>query len=77
MTQNNFEERLAVLEAEMARLRADVEKLREPKDWRSAVGMFTGDKTMKRIDEYGRQYREADRRRTLKALSRKKKSRKS
>ena len=74
MTQNHVEERLAALEAQVKTLRLEFEKLREQKDWRSAVGMFTGNETMKRINEYGRKYREADRRRSRKASSRKKKA---
>jgi hypothetical protein len=39
--------------------------------------MFTGDEMQKRIDEYGRQYREADREKARKKYARKKKSTRS
>jgi hypothetical protein len=31
-------------------------------DWRRTVGMFSGDEGMKRIDQEGRKWREAERR---------------
>ncbi|MBL8796792.1 MAG: hypothetical protein JNM56_23025 [Planctomycetia bacterium] len=65
MAQQKLEERLAAVEKELIQLRVAIEKLTELRDWRSAVGMFSADdEAMKRIDEAGRKYREADRRRT-------------
>jgi hypothetical protein len=55
-------ERVAHLEREMARFR-QIQYTRIPLDWRATIGMFSGDETMKQIDEYARQFREADRRR--------------
>lgn len=62
MANNRLEERLATLETEVARLRSEVERLAQPKDWRRVAGMFTGDEVMERIVEQGRKIREADRR---------------
>jgi hypothetical protein len=62
MAQNRLAERLTTLEAEVARLRAELDKLNQSKDWRSAAGMFTGDDEMMRIFEQARKIREADRR---------------
>jgi hypothetical protein len=61
MARNNIEGRLAVLEAEVLRLRGEVERLNRPRDWRSVIGMFTGDEFMKEVDEAGRRIRERDR----------------
>ena len=60
MAKNKVEERLATLEAQMAEVLAAVKKGRG-KDWRRTLGMFTGDETMKRIDDEAIKYREADR----------------
>lgn len=74
MTQAKLEERLNALEKQLAELQAQVQKLVQPKDWRSVVGMFAGDEVMKRIDEAGRKIREEDRRRTKPKPSKRKKS---
>ena len=60
MAKNKLEERVAMLEQQMAGVLAAVQKGRS-KDWRRTLGMFTGDETMKRIDEQALQYRKADR----------------
>jgi hypothetical protein len=65
MTQASLEERLNVLEKQVAELQAQVQKLVRPKDWRNVVGMFAGDEVMKRINEAGRKIREEDRRKTM------------
>jgi hypothetical protein len=67
MSKATLEQRLTELEKQLSELKARVEKLDPPKDWRSVVGMFAGDEVMKRIDEAGRKYREADRRKTRNA----------
>lgn len=64
-----LEGRVALLEQQVAQLRAELANLAPAKDWRSTVGMFAGDETMKRIEAAGRKIREADRRRAKKALS--------
>ena len=60
--------RVARLERDVADLHARLAAAPEPapapaKDWRRTIGMFSGDELMKEIDEYARQFREADRRR--------------
>jgi hypothetical protein len=60
MARNNIEERVATLEQQMAAVLAAVGKGRN-KDWRRTLGMFTGDETVKRIDEQAQKYREDDR----------------
>jgi hypothetical protein len=67
MSKNHLEDRLAQLEAEVVRLRAEVAHLAQPRDWRSVVGMFAGDEFMKQVDEAGRKIREKDRQRFKKA----------
>jgi hypothetical protein len=70
MPQSKLEQRLAALERQMAELLAKVDKLGQPNDWRSTLGMFAGDEVMKRIDEEGRKIREKDREKARKAAAR-------
>ena len=72
MTRASLEERLNVVEKQLAELQEQVQKLIRPKDWRNVVGMFAGDEGMKRIDEAGRKYREEDRRKTMPKPSKRK-----
>ncbi len=74
MSRNQLEERVAALEHQLADLRAVVERSQLGKDWRSTVGMFTGDEFMKQVFEEALRIREADRER---ARRRYKKSRKA
>jgi len=62
MSQSTLEQRVAALEREVAELRTVLANGGQIKDWRSTVGMFSGDEGMKRIDEAGRRWREAERR---------------
>jgi hypothetical protein len=62
MTRPSLEERVAALEQQMTDLKALIANGARGQDWRSTVGMFTGDEVMKRIDEAALRYREADRR---------------
>ena len=62
MAQPTLEERVAALEREMAELRAALANATTVKDWRSTIGMFSGDEVMKQIEEHGRKWREAERR---------------
>ena len=64
MTRASLEERLNVVEKQLAELQAQVQKLVRPKDWRNVVGIFDGDVGMKEIFEEARKIREEDRRRT-------------
>lgn len=62
MAQPTLEQRVAALEREVARLAAHPGNASPPeKNWRSTIGMFAGDDTIKEIIEEGRRIREADR----------------
>lgn len=61
MTKPTLAERVSALEKEVADLRAALANGTLVKDWRSTVGMFSGDETMKRICDYALEYREKDR----------------
>lgn len=63
MAQPTLDQRVATLEQEVARLSQLLpgEKQPQQKDWRSTLGMFTGDPIMKEIIEEGRKIRELDR----------------
>lgn len=60
MTQLTLEERVAVLERQLADVKETLANGARAKDWRRTVGMFSGDEVMKRIDEAGRKWREAE-----------------
>jgi len=62
MKQATLEQRVTALEQQVAQLEHAVANGVREKDWRSTVGMFSGDEVMKRIDEAGQQWREAERR---------------
>ena len=62
MPKATVETRLKSLEHQVAELAKQVQGTEADKDWRSTIGMFSGDEIMKRIDESARQFREADRR---------------
>ncbi len=70
MAQRTLEERVATLEQQVAELRGALQKVAQPQDWRSTVGMFSGDEVMKQIDEAGRKIREADRQRARRQAKR-------
>lgn len=70
MPKPTVDTRLKVLEQQVAELAKRVPEAESPKDWRSTIGMFTGDEIMKRIDESARQLREADRRKTRQRVTR-------
>jgi uncharacterized protein YutE (UPF0331/DUF86 family) len=59
-----LEERLKEVESQLAALKAEVELMKRPTDWRSAVDKYAGDENLQRIFEAGRKIREEDRRRT-------------
>jgi hypothetical protein len=77
MGKNDLEERVKALEQQVAELQAALANGTPLKDWRSTVGMFSGDETMKRIDEAGRQWREAERRKARRKPAKKKQPAKS
>ena len=69
MSKAELEKRVAVLERQVAALLAEKNGAaglkgvpEQDQGWRSALGMFTGDETMKAIDAAGRKLREAERR---------------
>jgi hypothetical protein len=64
MAQGKLEERVAELEKELAVLKARVDTITPPTDWRGVVERFGGDEDLQRIFEAGRKIREEDRRRT-------------
>lgn len=63
MAQRAIEDRVTKLEREVAELKAALAAGARAKDWRSTLGMFSGDEVMKQIDEEARKIREADRER--------------
>jgi hypothetical protein len=74
MTELTLAERVTVLEHQMAELRAVVEKLTQPKDWRSTIGMFSGDEVMKQIFDEALKFREKDRERARRQYARSRQS---
>jgi hypothetical protein len=64
MAQAKLEERIAMLERELAVLKARVDTLTPATDWRGVVEEFGGNENLQRIFEAGRKIREEDRRRT-------------
>jgi hypothetical protein len=70
-----LESRVAALERQVAELKAAGNGAATVKDWRSTIGMFTGDEVMKRIDAEALKYREADRRKARRQFARKAKRR--
>ena len=70
MPKPTVEARLKVLEQQVAELAKRFPESNSPKDWRSTIGMFTGDEIMKGIDESARQFREANRRKAHQCATR-------
>jgi hypothetical protein len=71
MSQVTLEERVAALEKQIAELKEVVDKTVQPRDWRSTIGMFSGNQAMKEIDAAGQAIREKERERARKQVSRK------
>jgi hypothetical protein len=70
MSGRTLEQRLAALEREVAELRATVARSTPPTDWRSTIGMFTGDEVMKQVFEEAMKIREAERERARRPTKR-------
>ncbi len=66
MKKQELEERVASLEKKVADLENSLNGAHQA-DWRRAVGMFTGDEGMKRVDEEARKFRERDRQKARRA----------
>jgi hypothetical protein len=71
MNQPRLKQRVAAGEQQVAPLHTSANNHTSSSDWRSTVGMFTGDPIMKEIDKAARKLREADRRRAKRESSRK------
>lgn len=56
-----LQNRIAILESQVAALLAQKKPEPGPLDWRSTLGMFTGDEVMQRISAEALRYREQDR----------------
>lgn len=63
MATPTLEQRVAELERQVVELQSAVKNGGQVQDWRSTVGMFSGDEVMKRICAAALAYREADRER--------------
>ena len=61
--QPTLEERIAVLEQQVADLKTAVANGQGLEDWRRTIGMFAGDEVMKRILDEALRFRERDRER--------------
>lgn len=57
----NLETRLAALENEFAAFRIQQQPMKQNKNWRKVLGMFTGDEYMREVDAAGAAIRQADR----------------
>lgn len=56
-----LQNRIAILESQVAALLAQKQPEPGPFDWRSTLGMFTGDEVIERISAEALRYREQDR----------------
>lgn len=59
MAGGSLEERVAALEAEVARLKQLVERQTPAQGWKAIVGTFLNDPYYEKAMKYGRQYRES------------------
>ncbi|MFL5244240.1 MAG: hypothetical protein ACJ8FY_19220 [Gemmataceae bacterium] len=74
LKKTTLENRVAVLEQKVNELSSALEKGAPPKDWRSTIGTFAGDESMKQIFEQARKIREADRKKAKRKLKTRKKA---
>jgi hypothetical protein len=73
MSKPKIEDRVAALERQMQDVLLRFPQS-GPDDWKSVVGMCTGDEDMKQIDSLGAAWREADRQRAHRPVKRAAKS---
>jgi hypothetical protein len=77
MPQRSLEERVALLEQQVAELKAQSAAPRpKEKDWRRTIGMFAGDEVMKQILDEAIKFREADRERARRRQKSKRRTKK-
>jgi hypothetical protein len=75
MTRPTLEERIRVLELQVAQLRNELNaKGRRKKDWRRAVGLFTDDEGMQENFREAMRLREADRQKARRKATGKRRS---
>src|SRR5260221_8800080 len=72
MAQPSLEKRLNELERQVSEIRETVAKLAAAPDWRSTIGMFTGDEFMLGVFAEAQKIREADRRKARREYAKQK-----
>ena len=77
MSEQDLEKRLSELEKKVDRLVRAKSRGTKKKDWRSSIGMFTGNELMKEIDAAGAAIRERERRQARRRPSAKRRRAKS
>ncbi len=75
MARSRLEERVAALEKQVAELQTAINSSQK-KDWRSMIGIFSGDEVMRQINEEALKYREADRERARRRYAKKPRAKK-
>jgi hypothetical protein len=74
MPTSSLEERVGILERELAALKVSAANGSPRKDWRRTIGMFTDDPEMQRLFEEAMKLREADRARARRTPIRKRRT---
>jgi hypothetical protein len=71
MAARDMEKRVENVESQLAEIRAELLAAKQvrSKDWRRAIGAFTGDSGMQQILRHAMKLREADRKRSKRRLS--------
>jgi hypothetical protein len=77
MSQNALERRVAALEQQVSALNREKSTRPGPMDWLATVGMFSGNKFMRKIVDSALEYREQDRRNARRKSKTKRKRAKS
>ena len=71
MSRSTLEQRVAVLERQMAQVLGHAGNGSHPKPWLRSLGMFAGDDLMKEVFEEALRYRQEDRQRTKRRRNKK------